>query len=118
MALDPIKLLNEAREAVPAVNYALALAGLAASASIIIGLIGNSRAAILIVGLVFIGMVLIFLFSSLITANTYSCARGHYFSLGDPPVLFVFFIIYRYGIRSRVSLPLGKDPGVDRAVQR
>ncbi|WP_141502422.1 hypothetical protein [Rhizobium sp. J15] len=70
MALDPIKLLNEAREAVPAVNYALALAGLAASASIIIGLIGNSRTAILIVGLVFIGMVLIFLFSSLITAKT------------------------------------------------
>ena len=70
--MDALKILNEARKAVPAVKYALAVAGIAAAASIVSALVGQGRTALLLVGLVFVGMILVFLFSTLVASNSRS----------------------------------------------
>jgi hypothetical protein len=44
---DAVRLLTEARQAVPVVNYALGLVGVAAGGSIAVGLYGSGRAAII-----------------------------------------------------------------------
>jgi len=55
--------LKEARQAVPAVNYALGLAGIAGAAAIIAIFVGDGEAAVRIMFLMFLGMVLLYLFS-------------------------------------------------------
>jgi hypothetical protein len=61
--------LNAARQAVPAVDYALGVAGISAATAIVVFFIGRTRASIAIVALVFIGMVLLFTFSRLAVAQ-------------------------------------------------
>ena len=62
----PIEILNAARRSVPAVNYALGVAGIAAAAALAVGFVGNGRAAIIILGGTFIAMLLLFLFARLV----------------------------------------------------
>lgn len=63
---DPVKILNDARQAVPAVDWALGVGGVAAVGAIIAGLTGNNQAAIVVIGLIFLAMILLFAFATLI----------------------------------------------------
>jgi len=67
--LSPLDILNAARKAVPAVDYALGVAGIAAAGAIVIGFLGNGRAAIIIASAIFVAMVLLFAFARLVAAN-------------------------------------------------
>ena len=70
--LSPWQVLIAARKAVPAVDYALGIAGLAAAAAFIMRLLGRTHASIILLGLLFIGMVLLFAFSRLVIAKSKS----------------------------------------------
>jgi hypothetical protein len=67
---NPLKLLEAARRAVPAVKYALGVAGVAIAAAIVISAVGNGRAAIIIMGGTLVAMVLLFVFSQLVAVKS------------------------------------------------
>lgn len=67
--INPVTVINLARAKVPAVNYALGLAGIAAAAAIIIAMLGYSKASLVIVAVVGIGAVLLYAFSQLINSG-------------------------------------------------
>jgi hypothetical protein len=62
--LSPIELLNIARRALPSLDYALGAVGVAAAAALVASLIGNG---ILILGVTFIAMLLLFVFATLVS---------------------------------------------------
>lgn len=93
-SIDPLKLLNDARAAVPAVNYALGVAGIAAAAAIIVGLTGNSKAGIIIITLVFVGMILLYIFSSLATAGSYRIAAAGAVLIWAILIFFIVFLAF------------------------
>jgi hypothetical protein len=68
--LSPLSILNAARKAVPAVDYALGAAGVAAAAAIIVAILGNGRAAFIILGAMLVAMILLFVFARLVTAQS------------------------------------------------
>ena len=66
-----LQLINAARKAVPAVNYALGVAGVVASGAIVMAFFpGHGGAAVIVGGAVFVGMVLLFVFSRLINSES------------------------------------------------
>ena len=67
--LEPWRMLQAARRAVPAVDYALGAAGVAAAGAIVSYLIGKEQASIIIVGGMFVGMVLLFTFARLVSSQ-------------------------------------------------
>jgi TIR domain len=70
-AFRPLEILNAAISAVPSVKYALGTAGIAAAAAIMSSFVGGySRISIISIGLVIIGMFVLFLFSVLITSGS------------------------------------------------
>jgi|GEM_PF-2433150 len=75
-SFSPMDVLNAARKAVPAVDFALGAAGVAAAAAIIIAFLGNGRAAFIILGGMVVSMVLLFVFSRLVTAQNTSTIRA------------------------------------------
>jgi hypothetical protein len=87
----PLQVLNAARQAVPAVDYALGVAGISAATAIVVFFVGRTQASIILVALVFIGMLLLFTFSRLAVAQ-------------DPPIrlagvvllwgVLVFFLLF------------------------
>jgi hypothetical protein len=70
MLAPAIQILNSARQAVPAVDYALGIAGIAAAGAIVMFFLGKTQAGIIIIALTFIGMVLLFLFSRLAVSES------------------------------------------------
>jgi hypothetical protein len=72
ISLSPIDILRKAIVAVPAVKYALGVAGVAAAAAILVFFLGKSSNNIFLLGLVFVGMVLLFLFATLINSPSRS----------------------------------------------
>lgn len=92
--MDPLAILNAARRVVPAVDYALALAGVAAAASLINAFIGNTRASILLMGLVFVGMLLVFVFSRLIVSNTMAIRLAGSILMLSVVLFFVVFLSF------------------------
>jgi hypothetical protein len=66
---DLLAILNSARKAVPAVDFAFGVTGLAAAGAIILAITGNGRAALVVVTLVFVGMILLFAFAGLVAAG-------------------------------------------------
>ncbi|GEM_PF-4315724 len=64
------KVIGEARKESPVVDYALALAALAACASLILYFLGDKNVAIIAVALVFVGAILVFVFSTLLKAKS------------------------------------------------
>jgi hypothetical protein len=70
MSYSPIEVLNQARRAVPVVDYAIGIAGLAAAASIVIDFLGDSRTTLLIVGAMLVGMLLLFLLGRLMKSES------------------------------------------------
>jgi hypothetical protein len=71
-SLSPMKVLEAAIRAVPAVKYALGIAGIAAAGGIVISFLGSGRAAIIVLGGMFIAMVLLFVFARLIATRNRS----------------------------------------------
>lgn len=68
-SLSPMAILDKARKAVPAVNYALGVAGIAAAAALVSWLVGNSNSSIILLSSSFVGMVLLFIFSKLVVSS-------------------------------------------------
>jgi hypothetical protein len=69
-ALDPVAIINAARQAVPAVDYALGVAGVAAAGAIIGGLLGYTRVSIIVLGGILVAMILLFAFARLVAAQS------------------------------------------------
>jgi uncharacterized membrane protein YhaH (DUF805 family) len=65
----PIRVLNSARRAVPAVNFALGVAGIGAAGALVTIFVGNDRAGLIVIALLFVGMLLLFLFAQLVVAR-------------------------------------------------
>src|ERR1700682_4368614 len=59
-SLLPLDLLREARSAVPAVDYALGLVGIAAAAALVIGLVGPPHVSLAILAGMLVAMFLLF----------------------------------------------------------
>jgi hypothetical protein len=70
MAISALEILRSARQAVPAVDYALGVAGLAAAASIVGAFLGYSRSSIIVLGGIFIAMILLFAFAGLVKSQS------------------------------------------------
>lgn len=90
--LNPLTILNEARKAVPAVNYALGLAGLGAAGAVITGIVGEGRAAITILALVLIGSVLLFVFARISISKSRKIVGAGIFLLWAVVIFFVIFL--------------------------
>jgi hypothetical protein len=69
-SLSPLKVLNTARKAVPAVDYALGVAGVAIAAGIVSAAVGVEKTGVVILAGTFIAMILLFLFARLAAANS------------------------------------------------
>ena len=67
--LSPMALLDKARKAVPAVNYALGVAGIAAAAAMVSWLVGKNNSGIILLSSSFVGMILLFIFSKLVVST-------------------------------------------------
>ncbi len=91
---SPLAILNAARKAVPAVDYALGAAGIAAAGSIVVALLGNGRAAIIIVGAMFVTMVLLFAFARLVTARSAAVTQAGIALLWMVIVFFGTFLVF------------------------
>lgn len=89
---NPLTILKEAIKQVNAVKYALGLAGIAAAGAIIVALAGNGPTAIIIIGLTFIGMVLLFVFSTLVSSDSISIKAAGHFLLWAVLLFFVAFL--------------------------
>jgi hypothetical protein len=88
-----MNLLNSARRAVPAVDYALGAAGIAAAGGLVVGILGNGRGAIIIMGGVFIAMLLLFSFARLLTAKSASATAAGMVLLWSVVVFFSLFLL-------------------------
>jgi hypothetical protein len=88
----PWQVLNAARKAVPAVNYALGIAGIAAAASIVGLFVGQTQAGVRVIGLVFIGMVLLFVFARLAVASDRSVRVAGAVLLWSVLLFFIIFL--------------------------
>src|SRR4051794_12803132 len=62
-------ILREAIEKVPSLKYAVGLTGIAAALAIIVALTGKLSNPIIPLGLVFIGMILLFVFSAAVSSG-------------------------------------------------
>jgi hypothetical protein len=67
--LNPLNVLQVARQAVPAVDFALGAAGIAAAASIILYFVGRGPAAFIILGGTFGAMILLFVFAAIVKSG-------------------------------------------------
>lgn len=86
--------LNEARRAVPAMNYALAVAGLAATASIVGFFVGQSKASIITLFMIFAAMVLIFIFATLIRSGSRHIFIAGLITMYAVLILFISFLAF------------------------
>jgi hypothetical protein len=64
---SPLDVLGKAIKAVPAVRFALGVVGVSAAAALVVAFLGQTRASIIMVALVFVGMVILFAFSGLVS---------------------------------------------------
>jgi hypothetical protein len=67
MAIEPWTVLQTAINKVPAVKYALAVAGVAAAGAIVVKFLDYQQASIIIIAGVFIAMILMFIFAKMVT---------------------------------------------------
>lgn len=90
--IDALKILNEARKSVPVVKYALGVVGVAAAASLVSAYVGQGFASVLLVGFVFVGMILLFLFSELVSSESSSVKLAGVVLLWAVVLFFVTFL--------------------------
>jgi hypothetical protein len=104
----PLGILNLARQAVPAVNYALGVAGIAAAGAIITLFLGWTKASIVLICLSFIGMVPLFVFSQLVVSKSRSNQIAGAVLLWAVLLFFVTFLFFTgNGIRQRMAAAMG-----------
>lgn len=94
VSLSPLAIIDKAIKEVPAVKYALGVAGVSAAVAIITFLIGKSTTSIFMLGAVFIGMILLFLFSTLINSPSASNQIAGYFLIWAVLLFFITFLIF------------------------
>jgi hypothetical protein len=92
--MSPIAILDKARKAVPAVNFALGVAGIAAATAIVVGFIGHTAASLVLFALIFIGMVLLFIFSTLINSRSSSNKLAGEVLVWAVMIFFVVFLAF------------------------
>jgi hypothetical protein len=93
-SLSPINILNAALRAVPAVKYALGVAAVAVLGAVIVGTLGNTRAAIVILSGMFIGMLLLFVFARLVASETPAVTSAGVFLLWAAILFFCTFLFF------------------------
>ncbi len=91
---SPLAILNAARKAVPAVNYALGVAGIAAAAAIIIGFLGKGQATLIILGAMFVGMLLLFAFAQLVRSKSDAVVKAGIALLWGVMIFFLAFLFF------------------------
>lgn len=87
MPISPIQILREATKAIPAVRYALGVAGIVAAVAIVRALTKDVRVALLGTLAMFVGMIFLFAFAKLATSTETTWRL-------PVQALFAFFIIY------------------------
>ena len=112
---SPSNILSAARKAVPAVDYALGVAGVAAAGAIIIGFLGNGRAAIIILSAMFFAMILLLAFARLVATKSIAIVRAGVALLWmviSFVGVFLFFTVTAVAIRQPLAWVqiLGLDP--------
>jgi hypothetical protein len=93
-SLSPINILNAALRAVPALKYALGVAAVAVLGAVIVGTLGNTRAAIIILGGMFIGMLLLFVFARLVASESPAVTSAGVFLLWAAILFFCTFLFF------------------------
>jgi uncharacterized protein YraI len=93
MSFSPIEILNTARRAVPAVDFALGVAGVAAAASIVISFNGNGRTPVIIFGGMLVAMVLLLVFSRLLQLENQALVMAAVVLVWSTVLFFVTFLL-------------------------
>jgi hypothetical protein len=93
-SLTPMAILDKARKAVPAVNYALGVAGIAAAAAIVSWLVGKNISSIILLSSSFVGMILLFIFSKLVVSTAPSIQFAGVFLVWITLVFFAIFLLF------------------------
>jgi hypothetical protein len=89
-----IDILNAARRAVPAVNYALGVVGVAAAGALIILILGYGRGAVIVLGGLLIAMLLLFAFARLAAVQNPWALRAGVLLLWAGVVFFCVFLLF------------------------
>jgi len=92
--LEPWRILQAARRAVPAVDYALGAAGVAAAGAIVSYMIGKDKASIIIFGGMLVAMVLLFVFARLVVARGTAATYAGVVLLWAVIVFFCIFLFF------------------------
>ncbi|NVO13997.1 MAG: hypothetical protein HXX10_08165 [Rhodoplanes sp.] len=90
--LNPWEVLVEAQRRVPALRFAIGVAGIAAAAAIVSHFAGDTRSAVILISLVFVGMILLFAFSRLVTARSRGARIAGELLLWSVTAFFVLFL--------------------------
>jgi hypothetical protein len=90
----PWKVLQAARRAVPAVDYALGAAGVAAAGAIVTSMIGKDKASVVILGGMLVAMVLLFVFARLSVAKSAAVTNAGIVLLWAVTVFFCVFLMF------------------------
>jgi hypothetical protein len=93
-SLSPIGVLNAALRAVPALKYALGVAAIALLRAFVIGMLGNMRPAIIIIGAMFVGMLLLFVFARLTVSESSAITSAGVFLLWATILFFCTFLVF------------------------
>lgn len=93
-SMTPLDILDAARKAVPAVNYALGVAGIAAAGALIVGFLGKGRAAIIILAGIFVAMFLLVVFASAVGAEGNSATTAGTVIQWAVTIFFCFFLAF------------------------
>ncbi len=93
-SLSPMAILDKARKAVPAVNYALGVAGVAAAAAIVSWLVGKNNSSIILLSSSFVGMILLFIFSRLVVSTAPSIQFAGVVLVWIVLVFFATFLVF------------------------
>src|SRR5438876_7546080 len=92
--LSPMAILDKARKAVPAVNYALGVAGIAAAAAMVSWLVGNNNSSIILLSSSFVGMILLFIFAKLVASTAPSIQFAGVVLVWMVLVFFATFLLF------------------------
>jgi hypothetical protein len=91
---SPWKVLLAARKAVPAVDYALGTAGIAAAGAIVTAFLGKGKVSIIIFGAMLVAMTLLFVFARLVTSTSLMITYAGYFLTWAVVLFFVTFLVF------------------------
>ena len=126
--LSQMAILDKARKAVPAVNFALGVAGIAAAAAMVSWLVGKNNSSIILLSSSFVGMILLFIFSKLVVSPAPSIQFAGVALVWLVLVFFATFLLFTttafvlawpcnwaemLGVKTNCSLSAGQGRAVD-----